>query len=177
MATRYALETKPYQINLEQLEIPAGQVSGLSRRALKDLAVTLKDNQASAVLPVACVTDDEDKYHLLTGFDIVEAARAAELAQIWVFVIAVPQTEAGQWMATHGTLSKLNDSLIEPNDVDNFIKLINDTKADMTMIPGIGHMTADKVAAARPYKDLADVQSKLGKKRPLNWIRAYKNLA
>ena len=59
MATRYSLETKPYQVNLEQLEIPAGQVSGLSKKALKDLAATLKETQTSAVLPVVCMTDDE----------------------------------------------------------------------------------------------------------------------
>jgi hypothetical protein len=177
MATRYSLETKPYQLNLEQIEIPAGQVSGLSKKALKDLTATLKEIQASAVLPIACMTDDEEKYHLLTGFDIYEAAKAAELTQIWVFVIAASQTEVGQWMAAHSILSKLNDSLIEPSDVDRFITLLNDKKADITIVPGIGNMTADKIAAARPYENLADVQSKLGKKRPLNWIRAYKNLA
>lgn len=174
MSTRYNVETRPYQLHLDQIEIADGQSVSLTKKALQNLSEALKQTQANIVLPVACMTDDEDKYHLLSGFDIVEAAKAAELEQIWVFVIAAPQSETAQWMETHGTFSKLNDSLIEPKDVDNFIALLNNEKADITKVQGIGTVTAEKIAQKRPYEDLADVQAKLGKKRPLNWIRAYK---
>jgi len=175
MANRYGIETQPYQLSVNQIEVPAGQKSNLTKKAATDLANRLKDNTTNLVLPIACMTDTENKYHLLTGFDIYEATKTAGLKDIWVFIIAAPQKEATQWVETHGLLSKLNESLIEPQDVDNFIKFINDEKSDITIVSGIGAIMADKIRAKRPYKNLEDIQENFGKKRPLNWIRAYKS--
>lgn len=173
MSREYGLETRPYRAHLSQLVTPTGQSTTLTKTTLKKLVQGLKEAQTNVVLPIACATDDEEKYDLLTGFDIYEAAKEAEFDEMWVFIIAAPKAEAMQWIALHGELSKLNDMVIDTQGVDNFIKFINAKGNDLTSINGIGAVTAEKIEKNRPYKDLADVQAKLGKKSPLKWIRAY----
>jgi hypothetical protein len=174
--SKFNVETRPYQLHLYQIQVPEGQTSSLSSKAAQELATKLS-KLAGLVLPIACTTEHEDKYHLLTGFDIYNAAKNSGLEQLWVFVIAVSKAESGEWLELHSLMSKLNDTLIEPTDINRFLEFVNAQKSDVTLVPGIGRVMANKIAQNRPYKDLTHLQSKLGKKRVVNWIRAYKNFA
>jgi len=176
MSREYGLETKPYKIHLTQLIVPQGQKTTLTKTKLQDLAQHLKDVKTNMVLPIACATDDEEKYDLLTGIDIYEAAKLAECNEIWVFIIAASKKEAMQWLALHGELSKCNEMVVDTRYIDKFIDFINQSGNDLTSIKGIGKSNATKIESHRPYKDLADLHKKLGPKQPLKWIRAYSTM-
>ena len=111
---------------------------------------------------------------MLTGLPIYEAAKAAGLRKIWVFLVAAPQLEAIEWVKQNQMMSKLNETVIEPQNVTDFLKFLNDKKSDLTSVKGIGRITAQKIIDNRAYNSLEDLQKKFGRKRPLNWIRAFR---
>lgn len=126
------------------------------------------------IVPFVCITDEEDKYHLLTGLPIYEAAVLAGVDRIWVFLIAAKKPEAEKFIEQALLQSKLNDRVIDPQDVTEFLEFINNKKADLTQINGIGEKYAKLISGKRPYASQEDMQNKLGAKRSLNWLKAYK---
>ena len=170
---KVAVETKPYILFLNQIKV-AQEQSDTPSKNLKLATASLQAIGINAVLPMVCLTDQEDQYQLLTGLPIYEAAKAAGLEKIWAFVIAALPTEANQMLEHWLLLLKLNDTVIEPQDIDQFLAFINSKKSVLTEIAGIGSKTADKIIAGRPYESLASAQKQLGKKRVMNWIRAFK---
>ena len=125
-------------------------------------------------LPLVCLTDKEDKYKLLTGLLIYEAAKAANIDQIWVFLIAEKQPEAEKYIEQAVSQSKLNDRVIEPQDLTGFLEFINNKNSDLRKIPGVKDGYAKLISGKRPYISQEDMQKKLGAKRSLNWLKAYK---
>ncbi len=113
---------------------------------------------------------------MLTGFPIYEAAKAANLEQIWVFLIAAKQSEAEKTVEQALLQSKLNERVVEPQDVAEFLEFINNKKSDLTLIPGVKEGYAKLIKEKREYTSLEDMQNKLGAKRSLNWLRAYKQI-
>lgn len=170
---KVAVETKPYILFLNQIKV-AQEHSDTPLKNLKSATASLQILGVNTVLPMVCLTNQEDQYQLLTGLPIYEAAKAAGLEKIWAFVIAAPPTAANQALEQWLLLSKLNDTVIEPSDVDKFLAFINSKKSVLTEIAGIGDKTADKIISGRPYESLAGAQEQLGKKRVMNWIRAFK---
>ncbi len=169
------IKTQPYVLFLNQIEME-GSSSGTQKRILNQASEALKGRGLNTVLPVVCLTDSEDKYRLLTGLPIYEAAKSAGLKNIWVFLIAAQQAEASKWLEQTLLLSKLNETVVNSQDATDFINFINDKSADLTFVKGIGTKTAQKIIAHRAYESLADLQKQFGFKRPLNWIRAFKQL-
>jgi hypothetical protein len=167
------IKTMPYLLALNQIRTGEA-VSGISPKTLDRIADQLKEWGFNIVLPIVCLSEVEDQYTLLTGLPVYEAAKLGNLQEMWVFLIAKPLNEAYSILEQLPSLSPLNETVIEPDDIKRFLKFVNDKKADLTAIAGIGQKTAEKIAAKRPYKDLADLQEKQGHKRPLKWIRAYK---
>jgi DNA uptake protein ComE-like DNA-binding protein len=168
------IKTQPYVLFLNQIEMEGN--SGIQKSILNKASESLKGRGLNSVLPVVCLTDSEDKYRLLTGLPIYEAAKSAELKDIWVFLIAAQQAEASQWLEQTMLLSKLNETVINSQETTDFINFINDKSSDLTSVKGIGTKTAQKIVSHRAYESLADLQKKFGPKRPLNWIRAFKQL-
>ena len=169
-----SVETKPYTLSLNQIkEITVN--SGTPKNLLTKLTDNLKETGFNSVLPVACLTDNEDEYQLLTVLPIYEAAKSAGLREIWVFLVA-SKTEASKWVTQNQMLLKLNEAVIEPQNVTDFLKFINDNNSDLTLIKGIGRTTAQLIIENRSYKSLEDLRGKLGPKRSLNWIRAFQQI-
>lgn len=169
------IETKPGLVVLNQIEV-AQESSGTSQSTLKKVSENLKEQGFNFALPIACITDEEDKYHLLSGLPIYEAAVAAGLERIWLFIIAAKQPDAERVIEQALLQSKLNERVVEPQDVTEFLEFINDKKSDLTVIPGVKEGYAKQIKEKGDYTSLEDMQNKLGAKRPLNWLRAYKQV-
>lgn len=167
------IESQPSFVVLNQIEI-SQENSGTSTSIIKKVSQSLTDWNFNLSLPIVCLTDEEDKYHLLTGLPIYEAAKAANLVRLWVFVIAAKQPEAESAIEQAVLQSKLNERVVEPQDVTDFLDFINNPKSDLTSIPGVKDGYAKLIRDRRVYSSLEDMQKKLGAKRGLNWLRAYK---
>ncbi|MFB2983556.1 hypothetical protein [Microseira sp. BLCC-F43] len=167
------IETKPYLVALNQIEVFA-QDSGTSKDTLANVSSHLKDWGFNFSIPIACLTDEEEKYHLLTGLPIYQAAIAADLERLWIFIIAAEKSVAEKAIAQIILQSKLNEIVIDPQDVREFIEILNNKRYDLTLIPGIKSGYAKLIAEHRPYTSLEDIQKKLGVKRSLNWLKSYK---
>ncbi|PHM11182.1 GxxExxY protein [Nostoc sp. 'Peltigera malacea cyanobiont' DB3992] len=72
--------------------------------------------------------------------------------------------------------SKLNERIIEPQDVSKFLEFINNNKSNLTLISGVKDAYAKLISNNRPYVSQEDMQKKLGAKRSLKWLRAYKQM-
>ena len=166
-------ESQPALLFLNQIEV-SQENSGTSTSIIKKVSQSLTDWNFNLSLPIVCLTDEEDKYHLLTGLPIYEAGKAANLIRMWVFVIAAKQPEAEKAIEQAVLQSKLNQRVVEPQDVTDFLDFINNPKSDLTSIPGVKDGYAKLIRDKRVYSSLEDMQKKLGAKRGLNWLRAYK---
>jgi hypothetical protein len=93
------VETRPYLLPLNQIEIPEGE-SGTPKKTVKQVAGFIKEGGTNAVIPLACLAAQADKYHLLTGLPIYEAAKMAELKEIWVFLVAASIEDAKKMAGT-----------------------------------------------------------------------------
>ncbi|MGA9378615.1 MAG: hypothetical protein WBV73_07575 [Phormidium sp.] len=170
------IESQPRLMVLNQIEVLSNNYV-TAKSVITKVAKSLEKEELgfNPVLPLVCFTDDEDKYHLLTGLPIYQAALTANVERIWVFLIAAKQAEAEKAIEHALLQSKLNDRVVEPQDVTEFLDFINNTKANLTSIPGVKDGYAKLIKNNRPYNSLEDMQKKLGAKRSLNWLRAYKH--
>jgi len=167
------LESQPALLFLNQIEV-AQEKSGTSTSILKKVSQSLTNWNFNLSLPLVCLTDQEDQYHLLTGLPIYEATKEANLIRLWVFVIAAKKPEAEKAIEQALLQSKLNERVVEPQDITDFLDFINNPKSDLTSIPGVKDGYAKLIRDKRVYNSLEDMQKKLGAKRGLNWLRAYK---
>ncbi|MEG4339945.1 hypothetical protein [Microcoleus sp. D3_18_C2] len=167
------LESQPALLFLNQIEV-SQEKSGTSTSLLKKVSQSVRDWNFNLSLPIVCLTDEEDQYHLLTGLPIYEATKEANLIRLWVFVIAAKQPEAEKAIEQAVLQSKLNERVVEPQDITDFLDFINNPKSDLTSIPGVKEGYAKLIRDKRVYSSLEDMQKKLGAKRGLNWLRAYK---
>ncbi len=174
---RDSIKTQPYLLSMSQIEIVEENANASNDKVIGKMSENLKDAQINFVLPVAYVTEQEDKYRLLTGGNIYEAAKLAGLKELWVFLISPSKpVESKKVFEQVLTLSKLNEIAIEPEDIDDFLVLLNTkTISELRSIKiGIGPKTAPKVVENRSYSTLSEVQGKFGVKRVLRWLRTYK---
>lgn len=168
------IESQPSLIVLNQIEV-AQKTSGTSKSVITKVSENLKDKGFNLSLPIVCITDEEDKYHLLTGLPIYEAAIVAGLERIWVFLLTVNQAEAEEVIEQALLQSKLNERVFEPTDIQKFLDFLNTSdKSTLMSISGIKDGYAKLIKDKRTYESLEDMQKKLGAKRSLNWLRAYK---
>lgn len=171
-----SVETRPYTLSINQIK-KIEVSSGTPKKVLNNIINNLKETGFNSVLPIVCLTDNEDEYQLLTGLPIYEAAKSAGLRKIWVFLVATQLAEASRWVEQNKMLSKFNETVINSQDISAFLKFVNNKKiSDLTSIVGIGPKIAKKICDHAPYNSLKELQNKLGQKRPLNWIRAFKQL-
>ncbi|HEY9853661.1 MAG TPA: hypothetical protein V6D28_29595 [Leptolyngbyaceae cyanobacterium] len=168
------IQSQPRLMVLNQIEV--SQTSSITaKNVIVKISKSLDKEELgfNPVLPLVCLTDEEDKYHLLTGLPIYQAALTANVERIWVFLIAAKQPESERVIEQALLQSKLNERVVEPQDVTKFLDFINNTKANLTLIPGVKDGYARLIKDNRPYNSLEDMQKKLGAKRSLNWLRAY----
>lgn len=98
----------------------------------------------------------------------------AGIDRMWVFIIASEKQDAEKAIEQALLQTKLNDRIIEPQDITDFLEFINNAKSDLTKIPGVKDGYAKLISSKRPYTSQEDIQKKLGAKRSLNWLKAYK---
>ena len=172
------IESKPYLISLNQIEV-FQKDSDISQCTIEKISSSWKDEfKCNFALPLVCLTDREDKYHLLTGLPIYEAAKVAKLDQIWVFIITESQAEIRKAIEQVTLQSKLNQRVIEPSDIADFLSFLNNSdKSTLMSVPGIKDGYAKLILDNREfskYNSFEDIQHRLGVKRTLNWLKAYK---
>jgi len=176
---RDSIKTQPYLLSMSQIEVGEENSNASSDKVIGKISENLKETQINFVLPVAYVTEQDDKYRLLSGGEIFEAAKLAGLKELWVFLISPSKpTESKKVLEQVRTLSKLNEITIEPEDIDDFLILLN-TKTISELCSfkiGIGPKTAPKVVEKRSYRSystLGEVQAIFGVKRVLRWLKTY----
>ena len=168
------IENQPVFLVLNEIEV-AQKNSDTSKSDLQKISEHLKKFGCNFSLPIVCITDEEDKYHLLTGLPIYESAVLAGIDRMWFFLIAEKQPEAEKYIEQAVSQSKLNDRVIEPQDLTDFLEFINNKNSDLTnKIPRVKDGYAKLISGKRPYTSQEDMQKKLGAKRSLNWLKAYK---
>lgn len=173
MPSSKSLESKPSLANLSQIQVPSLS-SGTSKKLIEEVAKNLEAWGLNFSLPIVCLTDTEDKYQLLTGLPIYEAATTAGMTEIWVFLIAAKQMEAKKLIKQALRQSELNEEVIDSDAIEEFVSFINTSKAsDLVTISGIKDKSAQLIIDKRPYSSSEDLK-KLGSKRSLKWLRAYK---
>lgn len=146
----------------------------LKNRVAQEVTDGLADWGFNFALPIICLTDEEDKYHLLTGLTIYESALASGIDKIWAILINGQKLEAEKAVKQAILQSKLNDCIIETEDIEEFLQFLNNEQSSLTSVRGIGNKYAGKIRANRPYSSQEDMQNKLGSKLLWKWIRAYK---
>ncbi len=127
-------------------------------------------------LPIICLTSEEDKYQLLTGIGIYEAALTSGINKIWAILINRSKLEAEKAVKQAILQSQLNNYIIDREDIADFLYFLNNEKSSLTSVRGIGNKYAEKIKANRPYISQEDMHNKLGNKLPLNWLRSYKEM-
>ena len=166
-------KSKPSLAFLSQIKIPQ-QSSSTSQKDLKSMSDAMRDWELNFALPVVCLDKQEDTYQLLTGLPIYEAAKAANLDKMWVFLIAKNRTEAQKATIHASFQSKLNEDIISDDIVEQFIIFLDTAKiGELTQLKGIKDGYAHLIVGKRPYKISGDLK-KLGKKRPISWLKAYR---
>ncbi|QSJ16632.1 hypothetical protein JYQ62_33835 [Nostoc sp. UHCC 0702] len=169
-----SLETGPGKIFLSQIKLPNVKLHNLDKKELSKVSQSLKDLKYNLVLPIVSLSDEEDKFFLVTGLAIYESAIKSGLEQIWVFLIADKKQEVEKLLEQFALQAKLNEKVIDSEDVTNFVDFLNNPKSPLTKVRGIGEKYAKKIESKRPYKSAEDIQKQLGPKQSLNWLIAYK---
>jgi len=164
------VQTKPYFIPLKDI-ITDGLKSDVSKKTLEKLAESLKET--NLVLPIVCLSDQEDHYPLLAGLPIIEAAKIAGVKEMWVMLIAKPKADALKMLHSLPDLLKVNDMFVDDQMKQDFMAILNDKAFNLTTIKGIKEKTAEKIIKSRPYKTWEDVEKTNGKRTPLKWLQNY----
>lgn len=171
------IKTQPYLLSMSQIEVAGENLSTSNDKVIGKISKKLKNIEFNLVLPIACVTKEEGKYHLLTGIDIYKAAKVAGLKEFWVFLLAPSLSiESKEIFEQVLVLSKLNEVAIESEDSADFLAFLNTETEDKlrSFKIGLGPKTAPKIVKNRTYSSLNEVQEKFGAKKVLRWLRAYK---
>lgn len=173
------LESKPYLIALNEINTPEYSKSNFSKTELKDIKSiheALRVWKFNFSLPIACLSEDKNKYELLTGLPIYQASIDAGIQRIWVFLIGGKRSEAKQVIEQFALQSKLNEKFIDitKDDFDKFLLFINNKSSVLTEISGIGDTFAKRITDNRPFNTIEQFQNAYGKNRTMKWIKAFK---
>jgi hypothetical protein len=166
-------KTQPWLMPVHQIESDQGN-SAQFKSEIKKVSESLQEQKFNVSLPVVCLTEEEDKYQLLTGLPILEAAKLAELPRMWVFLIAETKPNALKMIGDFTLQSKLNQALPDQQDIQKFIDFLNrSTESELIKrISGVGKQYAKLIHSQRPFQSQEDLK-KLGPKRSLQWLQAY----
>ncbi|MBD2531054.1 hypothetical protein H6G97_16280 [Nostoc flagelliforme FACHB-838] len=168
------IESGPGKIFLSQIKTPQVGLHNFDKKELSKLSQSLNDLKYNLALPIVSLSDEEDKFFLMTGLPIYESAIKSGLEQIWVFLIAHKKHEVEKLIEQFALQSKLNDQVIDSEDIKNFVEFLNNPESILTKIRGRGEKYAKKIESKRPYNSAEDIQKQLGPKQSLYWLTAYK---
>jgi DNA uptake protein ComE-like DNA-binding protein len=173
---RDSIKTQPYLLSMSQIEVVDNKVNASNEKVISKVSKLLQNMECNLVLPIACLTETEDKYRLLTGVNIYEAAKVAGFKELWVFLISSQFVKSKPVIEQVVSLSKLNDIAIESTSVADFLVVLNnETISKLCSLKiGIGPKTAPKIVENRSYSTLNELQDKFGEKRVVAWLRTYK---
>ena len=168
-----SIETGPGKVFLSQIKAPKVELDNFDKKELSKVSQSLKNLKYNLALPIISLSDEEDKFFLVTGLPIYESAIKSGLEEIWVFLIAHKKQEVEKLLEEFALQTKLNEKIIDSEDIKNFVEFLNNPKSPLTQIRGIGEKYAKKIESKRPYKSSEDIQKQLGPKQSLNWLAAY----
>jgi hypothetical protein len=172
------IETKPYLIALNEILVPEELKSNPSKsepgytRVVEDL----KSWKFNFSLPIVCLSENESKYHLLTGLPIYQAALEAGIQRIWTFLIASQRIEAEKLVEKIILQSGFNKRIITELDFEDFLEFINNKSSNLQKVSGIGPRFEEKISSKRPYKAKEQFQEIHGKKQSLKWLTAFRQI-
>ncbi|MGJ3249637.1 MAG: hypothetical protein ACFE0J_00690 [Elainellaceae cyanobacterium] len=152
-------------------------ISDIPESLVKKIAKSLDDWGFNLSLPVVCLTEEEEKYQLITGLPIYRAAKESGIKQIWVLLIAQKSSEVEEAVKQVQLQSSLNERIVESGNLDKFMDFLNDSKSPLTSIPGIKEGYARLIKAKRPFTSVDEMRRKLGPKRSINWFRSYQEMS
>ena len=166
------IESKPGVVFLSQIVSDSKENdNSKTTKKQKQVANTLAEWGFNFALPLLCLTDEEDKYQLLTGAEIYKLAVESGIEKIWAVLIAAKKPEAEKAIEPALLQYKFNDRVIDSQDIAEFVEFLNKSdKSALTSVPGIKDGYAKMIADKRPYTS----EDVLGSKRTLNWLKAYK---
>lgn len=175
------IESKPYLIALNEINIPEYSKSDFSKTELKDIKSineNLKVWKFNFSLPIACLSEDKSRYELLTGLPIYQASVDAGIQRIWIFLIGGQRSEAKNVIEQFALQSKLNEKIVDikDDDFEKFLLFINNKSSVLTQVPGIGDTFAKQITANCPFNTKEEFQKAFGKNRTLKWIKAFKQI-
>jgi DNA uptake protein ComE-like DNA-binding protein len=154
--------------------VESQEQSKAEKSEVEEISKSITDWGFNLALPIVCLTSEEEKYRLITGLPIYEAAKQAGVKQIWVCLIATDRLNAEKAIEEAQLQSNLNQRLIEPEDLEDFRKFLNKAEISvLTSIPGIKEGYAKKIKDQRPFNSVDELHKKIGAKLPLKWLKAY----
>ena len=161
-------------VYLNQIVKPEN-TSGKTRREIERMSESMSDAGFNITLPIVCLTDEEEKYQLLTGLPVYEAALNSSLDQIWVLLLAFKSNLAEKFLSEVEFQKQMNERLFFSEDWEEFRKFMNDENSSLTSLNGIGSKYAQLIQEFRPYDSRESIQKFLGARRSSNWLKSYKS--
>lgn len=168
------IETQPGVVFLSQIIAPQGaSLTAEEKKEMKEISQSLKQWEVNLSLPLLCLSNQEDKYHLLTGVKIYQSAVESGLDKIWAVLISAKKTEAQKAVEQFILQSKVNEKVVDNEDITEFLNFLNTAKKpELMAIPGIKDGYATKIMGKRPFNSEKDLK-KLGDKQPWIWLKAF----
>jgi hypothetical protein len=166
------VESSPRLISVDQI-LTSDLVSTSAKSDVNNAAESMRQHGKNFAFPTVCMTEDEDKYDLITGLPILEAAKLAGLSRVWVFLLAVKRPEASELVDHLLLQGELNQVAFKLSNIEVFIRFLDQAKeSDLIRISGIKEKTAERIISKRPFNSLDDLK-KLGNKQPWRWLKSY----
>ena len=150
-------------------------ISNVSQASVDRFSKSFSQLGFNLAIPIVCLTQEEGKYQLLTGLSIYEAAQQSGVKQIWVLLIGDKRQNAEKILNEIEFQMSLNERIIDPREMDEFIEFLNDDKSPLTSLSGIKDGYAKLIKENRPFNSIEEMKKRLGAKRCLNWLKAYKS--
>lgn len=167
-------QSGPKLIFVSQIIAPSNYSSDVSKKVVSEVSKDLKQWGFNFAFPIVCLSDEEDKFLLLTGLPIYTSAIESQVNQIWVLLIADERSGAERAIEQLARQSELNERLLDIQDISDFLIFLNDIDSPLTEVRGIGDKYAQKIRSKRPYELPEDMMKKLGPNQSLQWLKAYK---
>jgi Helix-hairpin-helix motif len=166
------IESSPRLISVDQIST-SDAISVSSRNNIDKIANSMRQCGINFSLLTVCLTDEEDRFDLITGLSLLEAAKIADLPRVWVLLLAVKKSDSSIPL-DHLLLQKdFNEVVFDSIWVEKFINFLNQAEmSELVKISGVKEKMAERIKSKRPFNSPEDLK-KLGKQQPWHWLKSY----
>ena len=166
------ISSSPRLISIDQIST-SDLLSTFTKSDIDKAANSMRQCGHNFAFPTVCLTQEEDKYDLITGLPLLEAAKVAGLSKIWVLLLAVSKSESSALTNQLLFQNDLNQVVLDLSSIGKFICFLDQAKeSDLIQVSGIKEKTAERIKSKRPFNSLDDLK-KLGNKQPWRWLKSY----